>query len=92
LRAQKLREEAVKKERDEHFIAIQSVIPMKQEWRVKERANTSALTFSDDDMDLLDDDESPLIKDGSLPPTGMDITWFSRCQLSSGVPRRPCFR
>jgi hypothetical protein len=92
LRAQKLREEAAKKERDEHFIAIQSVIPMKQEWRVKERANTSALTFSDDDMDLLDDDESPLIKDGSLPPTGMDITWFSRCQLSSGVPRRPCFR
>jgi hypothetical protein len=24
-------------------------------------------------MDLLDDNESPLIKDGSPPPTGMDI-------------------
>jgi hypothetical protein len=35
---------------------------MKQEWRVKEKT-----------MDLLDDDESPLIKDGSPPPTNMDI-------------------
>jgi hypothetical protein len=26
-----------------------------------------------DDMDLLDDDEAPLIKDGSPPPTSMDI-------------------
>jgi hypothetical protein len=24
-------------------------------------------------MDLLDDNEAPLIKDGSSPPTGMDI-------------------
>jgi hypothetical protein len=31
------------------------------------------LTASDDDMDLLDDDESLLIKDGSPTPTGMDI-------------------
>jgi hypothetical protein len=28
---------------------------------------------SDDDMDLLDDDESPFIKDGSLPPPGMVV-------------------
>jgi hypothetical protein len=28
---------------------------------------------SDDDMDLLDNDECPLIKDESPPPTGMDI-------------------
>jgi hypothetical protein len=28
---------------------------------------------SDDDMDILDDDKVPLIKDGSPPPTGMDI-------------------
>jgi hypothetical protein len=27
----------------------------------------------EDDMDLLDDDEAPLIKDGSPPPTSMDI-------------------
>jgi hypothetical protein len=31
------------------------------------------LMASDDDMDLLDDDEAPLIKDGSPPPTTMDI-------------------
>jgi hypothetical protein len=30
------------------------------------------MTF-DDDMDLLDDNESPLIKDGSLPKISMDI-------------------
>jgi hypothetical protein len=40
---------------------------------VKEKTITPALTVSDDDMDLLDNDESPLIKDGSPPPTGMDI-------------------
>jgi hypothetical protein len=40
---------------------------------VKEKANTPAPTTSNDDMDLLDDNESLLIKDGSLPPTGMDI-------------------
>jgi hypothetical protein len=40
---------------------------------VKEKTSTPMLTASDDDMDLLDDDEPPLIKDGSVPPTGMDI-------------------
>jgi hypothetical protein len=40
--------------------------PTKQEWMVKEKASTPALMASDDDMDLLDDDESP-------PPTGMDL-------------------
>jgi hypothetical protein len=40
---------------------------------VKEKANTFALMAFDDDMDLLDDDESPLIKDESPPPTDMDI-------------------
>jgi hypothetical protein len=49
------------------------VIPSKQEWRVKEKVDTPAPTTSDDDMDLLDDDEAPLIKDASPPPTGMDI-------------------
>jgi hypothetical protein len=73
LRAQKLREEEAKKERDKHFNAIRSVISMKQEWRMKEKTDTPALTASDDDMDLLDDVESPLIKDGSPPPTDMDI-------------------
>jgi hypothetical protein len=46
---------------------------MKQEWRVKEKANTPAPMTSDDDMDLLDDDESPLITGGSPPPTSMDF-------------------
>jgi hypothetical protein len=49
------------------------VIPTKQEWRVKEKANTPAPTTSDDDMDQLDDGEAPLIKDGSPPPTSMDV-------------------
>jgi hypothetical protein len=73
IRAQKMREETTEKERDEHFNTIWLVIPMKQEWRVKEKANTLAFMASNHDMDLLDDDESPLIKDGCLPPTGMDI-------------------
>jgi hypothetical protein len=68
-----LREEVAKKERGEHFNNIQPVIPMKQEWRVKEKANTPAPTTSNDYMDLLDDDETPLIKDGSPPVTSMDI-------------------
>jgi hypothetical protein len=68
-----MREEAAKKERDEHFNAIWLVVPMKQEWRVKEKTNTPTPRTSDDGMDLLDDDEAPLIKDGSPPPISMDI-------------------
>jgi hypothetical protein len=37
MRAHKMREEAAEKERDEHFNTIWPVIPMKQEWRVKEK-------------------------------------------------------
>jgi hypothetical protein len=73
LRAQKLRVEAAEKERDEHFNAIRPMIPMKQEWRVKEKTSTPAVMTSDDNMDLLDDDVSLLVKDGSPPPTSMDI-------------------
>jgi hypothetical protein len=40
---------------------------------VKEKVDTLAPTTFDDDMDLLDDDEAPLIKDGSLPLIGIDI-------------------
>jgi hypothetical protein len=46
---------------------------MKQEWMVKGKTSTPMLMASDDDMDLLDGDESPLIKDGSTPPIDMDI-------------------
>jgi hypothetical protein len=73
MRAQKLGEDEAEKERDEHFNSIRPMFPMKQEWRVKEKANTPAPTTSDNDMDLLDDDESPVIKDGSPPPIGMDL-------------------
>jgi hypothetical protein len=66
-------EEAAEKERDEHFNDIRPVILMKQEWRVKEKANTPMAMTSDDDMDLLDDDEAPLIKDGPLTLTSMYI-------------------
>jgi hypothetical protein len=48
------------------------VIPTNQEWRMKKKANTPTPTTSNDDMDLLDDDDAPLIKDGSPTPTSMD--------------------
>jgi hypothetical protein len=66
-------DEATEKERDEHFNTIRLVIPTKQEWRVKEKVAVPAPTTSDDDMDLLNDDKAPLIKNRSPPPTGMDI-------------------
>jgi hypothetical protein len=68
-----LREEAAEKERDEHFNTIWPMFPTDQEWRVKEKANIPAPTIFDDNMDLLDDNESPLIKDRPPPSTGMDI-------------------
>jgi hypothetical protein len=68
-----MREEAVEKERDEHFNDIRSVTLMKQEWRVKEKANIPAPRTSNNDMELLDDDDAPLIKDGSPPLASMDI-------------------
>jgi hypothetical protein len=71
--AQKMREEVTEKERDGHFKDIRPVIPMIQEWRMKEKVDTPAPKTSDDDMDLLDNDEAPLIKDGYLPLIGMDI-------------------
>jgi hypothetical protein len=73
MRAQKIREEAAEKERDKHFNNIRPVIPTKQEWRVKEKVDAPAPMTSYDDMDLLDDNEALLIKDGSLPSTDMDI-------------------
>jgi hypothetical protein len=73
MRVQKLREEVAEKERHEHFNTIRLVIPTKQELRVKEKTSIPTLTTSNDDMDLLDDDESLLVKDGSSPSTDMDI-------------------
>jgi hypothetical protein len=73
MRAQRMRVEAAEKERDEHFNTIQSVIPTKQEWRVKEKVDAPTPMISDDEMDLLDDDKAMLIKDGSPPPINMDI-------------------
>jgi hypothetical protein len=68
-----MREEATEKERDEHFNTIRAVILTKQEWRVKKKVDAPVPTNSDDGMDLLDDDEGLLIKDGSPPLTDMDI-------------------
>jgi hypothetical protein len=43
---------------------------------------------SDDDTDLLDDDESPLIKGGSPPLTGMDINMvFTLLAKSRGAEK-----
>jgi hypothetical protein len=73
MRVQKLREEASEKERYQHLNTIRPMIPMKQEWRMKEKTSMPTLTTSVDDMDLLDDDESLLIKDGSSPLTSMNV-------------------
>jgi hypothetical protein len=51
-----MREEMAEKERGEHFNDIWPVIPMRQEWRVKEKVDTPAPMTSDGFMDLLDDD------------------------------------
>jgi hypothetical protein len=88
MRVQKMREEVAKKERDEHFNDIWSVIPMKQIWRVKEKANTPAPMTSDNDMDLLDDDEATLIMDRSQPPTSMNINMVFMLPAEFRVPRR----
>jgi hypothetical protein len=68
-----MREEAAEKKRDEHFNTIRPEIPTRQERRVKEKTDVLAPTAFDDNMDLLDNVESLLIKDGSLWPTSMDI-------------------
>jgi hypothetical protein len=68
-----MREEAAEKKRDEHFNTIQPEIPTRQDRRVKEKADVLAPTAFDDNMDLLDNYESLLIKDGSLRPTSTDI-------------------
>jgi hypothetical protein len=73
MRAQKMREEVAEKETYEHFNTIQLVILTKQEWRVNEKVAAPTLRISDDNMDLSDDDKSPLIKDMSPPSTSMDI-------------------
>jgi hypothetical protein len=49
------------------------MIPTKQKWRVKKKTSTPTLTAFDGDMDLLDVDKSPLMKDGSPPPISMDV-------------------
>jgi hypothetical protein len=73
MRVHKLKDDAAEKGRDKNINTIRPMFPTKQEWRVKEKADIPAPMTSDDDMDLLDDNESPLIKDGSPPPIGMDI-------------------
>jgi hypothetical protein len=99
MRAQKMREEVVEKEREEYFNTIRPMIPMKQGWRVKEKVDTPVPMTSNDNMDLLDNDEGPLIKDGSPPLTGIDINMVFtllalrrrslKCVLT---PRRSCSR
>jgi hypothetical protein len=62
-----------REEKRRTFQHYSAYVPNKQEWRVKEKTSTPTLTTSDDNMDLLDDDEAPLIKDGSPPLTDMNI-------------------
>jgi hypothetical protein len=56
MRAQKLREEAAEKARDEYFNAIHPMTLVKQDRRMKENTNTPTPIAYDDHMDLLDDD------------------------------------
>jgi hypothetical protein len=49
------------------------MIHMKQGWREKEKINVATITTSDDDINLLDDGESLLINDESLPSASMDV-------------------
>jgi hypothetical protein len=49
------------------------MILVKQECRVKEKTNMLTLPASDVDMDMPDDNEPPLIKDGSPPLIDMNI-------------------
>jgi hypothetical protein len=50
---------------------------------VKEKVDAPAPITSDDDMDLLDDDKAPLIKDGSHHHPTWTSTWCSRYRPSS---------
>jgi hypothetical protein len=70
LRTKKLMEEKAKKEREKNFNAIKQMQSPKKVWKPKQVEKVEEVFSSDDDMDLLD---SPLIKDGSPPPEGMDI-------------------
>ena len=80
MRADKLKEEAAEKARDEHFNATRPVVPIKKEWRMKETPapSTSAPTpptstideptLSDDEVDLLDYEDSPVRVDMDITP------------------------
>jgi len=80
VRADKLKEEAAEKARDEHFNATRPMIPAKKEWRMKETPapSTSAPTpptstideptLSDDEVDLLDYVDSPVHMDTGITP------------------------
>jgi hypothetical protein len=70
MRVQKLKEDVAEKERDEHFNTIWPMFQTKQEWRVKEKGDIPTPMTSDNDIDLLDDDESPF---RSPPPISINI-------------------
>jgi hypothetical protein len=59
---------------------------------VQEKVSAPALMTSDDDMDLLHDDESPLIKDVSPPLIGMDINMMFTLPFEFRVLRRRSLR
>ena len=69
---EKLREEKAKKLRDKLFNEWKPMVPVRKEWRVKQ-VNVPDPTPSDDEDDLLDDEGSPMIKNGSPTCDGMDI-------------------
>ena len=72
LRMNKLREDEAEKWRDEWFNEERPMIPVRKEWRAKSVATSSPI-LSDDEEDLLSNDGSPVIKNGSPSPDSMEI-------------------
>jgi hypothetical protein len=89
---QKVREEVAEKERDEHFNTIRPVIPIKQEWGVKEKVDVTAPMTSDDDIDLLVMTGLHRSRAGVRHQLAWTSTWCSRYRPNSEVPRRRSLR
>ena len=83
MRADKLKEEAAEKASDGHFNATRPVVPAKKEWKMKEIPASSTpasptpatpapipdkTTLSDDEVDLLDYENSPVRVDMDITP------------------------
>ncbi|WVZ82538.1 hypothetical protein U9M48_029792 [Paspalum notatum var. saurae] len=69
----KVREDEAEKARDEWLNEIKPTVPVRKEWRAKPVKAPAVPAHSDDEDDMLDDEGSPVIKDGSPPHDAMDM-------------------